>query len=88
MWYYGHTLNETGNKTMSTNLKAPTSDIMSTRFWGGNDKGVSIQLTVRSESKTIADDMFDCIQMSKSEAALVAAHLLAFVAGNEVEDDS
>ena len=80
-------------KKMSTNLKAPTDNISATRFWGGNDRGSCIQLTMPvpaslAPRNSITDSMFDMIQLSRSEALLVAKALIAFGTCTEEEDEA
>jgi len=76
---------------MSTNLKPPTEDISATRFWGGTDRGSCIQLTRpvpadQPPRNNIIGSMFDMIQLSRSEALLVAKTLIDFATGNEIEE--
>ena len=77
---------------MSTNLKPPTEDISATRFWGGTDRGLCIQLTMPVPARelrlrnSITDSMFDMIQLSRSEALMVAKTLIDFAASKEIEE--
>tara|TARA_B110000285_G_C15030171_1_gene566300 strand:- start:710 stop:967 length:258 start_codon:yes stop_codon:yes gene_type:complete len=65
---------------MSTDLRnVPTTDIMQTRFFGGQDRGTCIQLTPPWRDK-------GHIQLTREEAAILAAELLLFAEGNEVTE--
>ena len=72
---------------MSTELKSKTESVSLTRFWGGLSKGVSIQLTQRAEDTTPSplDHIFQNIQLTRTEAALLATDLLNFAQGKEIE---
>lgn len=72
---------------MSTELKSNVEDIAQTRFFGGVDKGVCVQLT-QPRSKTtlspkldITDEMWTCVQLTKEQARALAHDLLAFADG-------
>lgn len=74
---------------MSTELKSNVEDIAQTRFFGGVDKGVCVQLT-QPRSKTtlspklnITDEMWTCLQLTKEQARALAYDLLAFADGKE-----
>ena len=74
---------------MSTELKSNVEDIDQTRFFGGVDKGVCVQLT-QPRSKTtlspkldITDEMWTCLQLTKEQARALAHDLLAFADGKE-----
>lgn len=73
---------------MSTELRnVPTTDISQTRFFGGQDRGVCIQITQRTmDNSGIIDRMFNKIQLTRSEAQLLAQELLMFANEQEIEE--
>ena len=76
---------------MSTELRnVPTTDISQTRFFGGQDRGVCIQITQRKQEVVteFADRMFNKIQLTRSEAQLLAQELLMFANEQEIEEVS
>ena len=74
---------------MSTELKSNVEDIAQTRFFGGVDKGVCVQLTQpRSETSLpskldVTDEIWTCLQLTKEQARVLAHDLLAFADGRE-----
>lgn len=71
---------------MATDLKSHAKDVTLTRFWGGQ-KGSCVQVTQRTDrTKTQADQFFDCVQLTRAQAAALAADLLDFAQGREQED--
>jgi hypothetical protein len=71
---------------MATDLKSHAKDVTLTRFWGGQ-KGSCVQVTQRTDrTKTSADNFFDCVQLTRAQAAALAADLLDFAQGREQED--
>ena len=74
---------------MSTELKSNVEDIAQTRFFGGVDKGVCVQLTQpRSETSLLSkldvtDEIWTCLQLTKEQARALAHDLLAFADGRE-----
>lgn len=71
---------------MSTDLKSHAKDVSLTRFWGGQ-RGSCVQVTQRTDRrKTQADQFFDCVQLTRAQAAALAADLLDFAQGREQED--
>ena len=71
---------------MATDLKSHAKDVTLTRFWGGQ-KGSCVQVTQRTDrTKTSADKFFDCVQLTRAQAAALAADLLDFAQGREQED--
>jgi len=73
---------------MSTDLRVvPGTEIKQTRFWGGEGRGVCIQVT---KSKHYPDDdgWFDYIQLTRRQAGLLAEELLLFAAEKEVVDEN
>ena len=72
---------------MSTNLRSHAQGVDLTRFWGGDDRGSCVQLTMKKrELPATADKFFDSVQLSRAQAAALAADLLDFAQGREVED--
>ena len=65
---------------MSTQLRNVTSHMAQTRFWGGENRGVCAQVS----QKNFGGHQF--LQLTKKDAALLAAELTLFVQGHEVED--
>ena len=65
---------------MSTELRTvPTTDIMQTRFFGGTRRGTCIQLTPPWRDQ-------GHIQLTREQAAVVAAELMLFAEGNEITE--
>ena len=72
---------------MSTELKSHAQDISLTRFWGGEKRGTCVQLTQKkTELPATADKFFDSVQLTRAQAAAMAADLLDFAQGREQED--
>jgi hypothetical protein len=65
---------------MSTQLRNVTSHMAMLRFWGGENRGVCAQVS----QKNFGGHQF--LQLTKEDAALLAAELTLFVQGHEVED--
>ena len=63
---------------MSTELKSHADRVALTRFFGGSDRGVCVQVT---EHVT-----HNHVQLTRAQAAALAADLLDFAQGREVED--
>ena len=77
---------------MSTELKSHAKKISLTRFWGGQ-RGSCVQVTQprsdwgRSMQKlTAADNFFTSLQLTREQAAALAADLLDFAQGREQEE--
>jgi len=70
---------------MSTELRSINSTLTQTRFSSGN--GTSIQLTqTNQEVQSVVNPLgVGYIQLTRAEAAQVAAELQLFAAGREVE---
>jgi len=68
---------------MATDLKSNAQDVSLTRFFGGQHRGSCVQVTTtaRSDGK-----WFDSVQLTRAQAAALAADLLDFAQGREVED--
>ena len=72
---------------MSTELKSHAQGVSLTRFFGGDDRGVCVQLTQKkTELPATADKFFDSMQLTRAQAAALAADLMDFAQGREVED--
>ena len=66
---------------MATDLRAiPGTEVTQTRFAGGKQRGVCIQLT------GIEDNTFQHLQFTREQALMVAQELLLFANGMEVTD--
>ena len=74
---------------MATDIKSRADGVDMTRFWGGNDRGTCVQVTMRrnwAQPFTAADQFFTSVSLTKEQAKQVAADLMAFAEGKEVED--
>ena len=74
---------------MATDLKSHAQGVDLTRFWGGEKRGSSVQVTMKRDSKEDrgpADQFFDSIQLTRAQAAALAADLMDFAQGREEED--
>lgn len=72
---------------MSTNLRSHAQGVDLTRFWGGDDRGSCVQLTMKKrELPATADKFFDSVQLTRAQAAALAADLMDFAQGREEED--
>jgi|TARA_B110000211_G_scaffold168271_1_gene189877 hypothetical protein len=66
---------------MSTQIRNVSQSMAQTRFYGGEHRGVCLQVTQKSvENKT------QFLQLTKQEASLLAAELTLFAQGYEVVD--
>lgn len=75
---------------MSTDLKSHAKDVTLTRFFGGQDRGVCVQVTT-PRAKSLgplgpADNFFQSLQLTRAQAAALAADLQDFAQGREQED--
>ena len=73
---------------MATDLKSHAQGVDLTRFWGGDRKGSSVQITMQrdhKEERGPADKFFDSIQLTRAQAAALAKDLEDFAAGREEE---
>ena len=73
---------------MATDLKSHAQGVDLTRFWGGDRKGSSVQITMQrdhKEERGPADQFFDSIQLTRAQAAALAKDLEDFAAGREEE---
>ena len=72
---------------MSTELKSHAQEVSLTRFFGGEQRGSCVQVTMRkTELPAIADKFFDSLQLTRAQAAALAADLQDFAQGRERED--
>ena len=72
---------------MATELKSHAQGVSLTRFFGGDDRGTCVQLTQKKrELPAPADKFFDSMQLTRAQAAALAADLLDFAQGRETED--
>jgi len=75
---------------MATDLRSHAQDVSMTRFWGGDRRGVCVQVTAkRADSQPtglLPDTGFDTVQLTRSQAAALAADLMDFAQGREQED--
>ena len=69
---------------MSTNLKSNISEINLTRFWGGDKRGVCIQISTPNRLKNRFDP--ESIQLSKSDACSLARDLFDFSTNRAKEE--
>lgn len=69
---------------MATDLKSHAEGVSLTRFFGGDDRGTCVQVTTdKREPK--GTEFFDTIQLTRAQAAALAADLLDFAQGRETE---
>ena len=71
---------------MATELKSHAQGVSLTRFWGGDKRGSCVQLTQKKQQlPATADKFFDSVQLTRAQAAAMAADLLDFAQGREQE---
>jgi hypothetical protein len=71
---------------MATDLKSHAQGVSLTRFAGG-ERGSCVQVTMRKrELPATSDKFFDSLQLTRAQAAALAADLQDFAQGREVED--
>ena len=63
---------------MATELQSHAKDVNLTRFFGGKDRGVCVQLTTGWQEH---------VSLTRAQAAAVAADLMDFAQGRETQDD-
>ena len=72
---------------MSTNSRSHAKDVDLTRFWGGEQRGSCVQITTPASKDTKAKGhFFDTVQLTRAQAAALAADLLDFAQGREVAE--
>ena len=70
---------------MSTELRTvPGTEIKQTRFYGGDDRGVCIQVTKSKHYPDNSGNYFDYIQLTRKQASLLAGELYLFADSLEV----
>ena len=69
---------------MSSNLVSKTPRVSLTRFWGGKNRGVCVQLTSRENNPRPVLN-FQYMTLTREEARTLAKDLAAFAEGDEVE---
>jgi len=71
---------------MATDLKSHAQGVSLTRFAGG-ERGSCVQVTMRKqELPATADKFFDTLQLTRAQAAALAADLQDFAQGREQEE--
>jgi len=74
---------------MGTELRnVPTTEINQTRFYGGDDRGVCIQITQTAHRYTPENRGFDYIQLTRKQAGLLAGELYLFADSLEVVEEN
>jgi len=72
---------------MSTELKSHAQEVSLTRFWGGDKRGSCVQITTPASADTKGGThFFDSVQITRAQAAALAADLQDFASGREQED--
>jgi len=73
---------------MSTDIRdvPNTQGITQTRFFGGSERGVCLQITQSTRSRKC--DLFDYIQLTRQEAQQLANELVLFALELEVVEES
>jgi hypothetical protein len=73
---------------MATELKSHAAEVTLTRFFGGSDRGTCVQVTQPKVGycTDAGGDMFSYVQLTRAQAAALAADLLDFAQGRETED--
>jgi hypothetical protein len=71
---------------MATDLKSHAQGVSLTRFWGGDNRGSCVQLTQKKQQlPATSDKFFDSLQLTRAQAAALAADLMDFAQGREQE---
>ena len=72
---------------MSTDLKSHAKDVTLTRFFGGKARGVCVQVTQPTpKNQQRSFNFFNHVQLTRAQAAALAADLMDFAQGREEED--
>ena len=73
---------------MSTELKSHANSVSLTRFFGGKERGSCVQVTQPNPNydSDAGGDMFSHVQLTRAQAAALAADLQDFAQGREQED--
>lgn len=69
---------------MATDLKSHAQGVSLTRFFGGDDRGVCVQVTTKKREPQNTE-FFDSVQLTRAQAAALAADLMEFAQGREAE---
>ena len=69
---------------MATDLKSHAQGVSLTRFFGGDDRGVCVQVTTKKREPQHTE-FFDSVQLTRAQAAALAADLMEFAQGREAE---
>jgi len=73
---------------MATDLKSHAQEVSLTRFWGGDKRGSCVQITTpASENQKNGHPFFDSVQLTRAQAAALAADLMDFAQNREVESN-
>ena len=70
---------------MATELRSHAQGVSLTRFFGGDDRGTCVQVTTKKREPQ-GTEFFDSVQLTREQAAALAADLLEFAQGRETED--
>ena len=70
---------------MATELKSHAQGVSLTRFAGGDDRGVCVQVTTKKR-QPVGVEFFDSVQLTRAQAAALAADLMDFAQGREQAD--
>jgi len=70
---------------MATDLKSHAQGVSLTRFAGGVDRGVCVQVTTKKR-QPVGTEFFDSLQLTRAQAAALAADLMDFAQGRETEN--
>lgn len=73
---------------MSTEIKSHANGVSLTRFFGGKERGSCVQVTQPNPNfdSDAGGDMFSHVQLTRAQAAALAADLQDFAQGREQED--
>ena len=66
---------------MATDLRSHADRVSLTRFFGGSDRGVCVQVTTDQGA-----GQFEHVSLTRAQAAALAADLLDFAQGREQEE--
>ena len=72
---------------MATDLKSHAQDVDLTRFWGGDTRGVCVQITTPAAKPLSRTSFFDTVQLTRAQAAALGRDLLDFSQSREQEED-
>jgi hypothetical protein len=73
---------------MATELKSHTAEVTLTRFFGGSSRGTCVQVTQPNPNydTDAGGPMFSHVQLTRAQAAALAADLLDFAQAREQEE--